>query len=84
MEHARHLGHYEKIKSTNYGYRRRRRGINKAIEELFNRIIAENFPKLKRVIQVQEAYKASNLHDQKWNTPRHIIKHSTQRTMKEY
>jgi hypothetical protein len=47
----------------------------KGIDKLFNRIIAENFPNLKkeRVIQVQEAYRTPNHQDQKRNTPRHII-----------
>jgi hypothetical protein len=46
----------------------------KGIDNLFNRIIAEKFPNLKkkRVTQVQEAYRTPNLQDQKRNTPRHI------------
>jgi hypothetical protein len=50
----------------------------KGIDNLSNRIIAENFPKnfplRKRVTQVQEAYRTPNHQDQKRNTPRHIIK----------
>jgi hypothetical protein len=43
----------------------------KGIANLFNRIIFENFLKLKkqRVTQVQEAYRTPNLQDQKNNTP---------------
>jgi hypothetical protein len=45
------------------------------LDNLFNRIIAENFPNLekKRVTQVQEAYRTQNHQDSKRNTPRHII-----------
>jgi hypothetical protein len=47
----------------------------KGIDNLFNRIIAENFPNLEkeRVTQVQEAYRIPNHQDQKKNTSRHII-----------
>jgi hypothetical protein len=47
----------------------------KGIDNLFNRIIAENFPNLKkeRVTQVQEAYRTPKRQNQKRNTPRHII-----------
>jgi uncharacterized coiled-coil protein SlyX len=47
----------------------------KGIDNLFNRIIAENFPNIRkeRVTQVQEAYRTPNHQDQKRNTPRHII-----------
>jgi hypothetical protein len=47
----------------------------KGMDNLFKRIIAENFPKLKkeRVIQVQEAYRISNCQDKNRNTLRHII-----------
>jgi hypothetical protein len=47
----------------------------KGIDNLFNRIIGENFPDLQkeRVTQVQEAYRIPNPQDQKRNTPRHII-----------
>jgi hypothetical protein len=43
----------------------------KYTDNLFNRIIAENFLNLnkERVIQVQEAYRTSNHQDQKRNTP---------------
>jgi hypothetical protein len=39
----------------------------KGIDNLFNRIIAENFPNFKkeRVIQVQETYRTPNCQDQK-------------------
>jgi hypothetical protein len=47
----------------------------KGFDNLFNRIIAENFPNLEkeRVTQVQEAYRRPNCQDQKRNTPRYII-----------
>jgi hypothetical protein len=47
----------------------------KFIDNLFNNIIAENFPKLKkgRDIQVQEAFRTLNCPDQKRNTPSHAI-----------
>jgi hypothetical protein len=47
----------------------------KGTDNLFNRIIAENFPNLKkeRLTQVQEAYRTPNHQDQKRNTSRHII-----------
>jgi hypothetical protein len=45
------------------------------IDNLFNKIIAENFSNLEkeRVIQAKEAYRTPNHQDQKRNTPRHII-----------
>jgi hypothetical protein len=45
----------------------------KGIDNLFDRKIAEKFPNLKRVIQVQEVYRTSNHQNPKRNTPRHII-----------
>jgi hypothetical protein len=47
----------------------------KGIDNLFNKLIAENFPNLEkeRDIQVQEAYRTPNHQDQKRNTPKHII-----------
>jgi hypothetical protein len=47
----------------------------KGIDNLFNKIIAENFPTIKKEknIQVQEAYTAPNFQDQKRNTHRHLI-----------
>jgi hypothetical protein len=47
----------------------------KGIDNLFNKIIAENFPNLvkERVNQVQEAYRTPNTQEQKGNTPRYII-----------
>jgi hypothetical protein len=47
----------------------------KGIDNLFNRIIAENFPNLEkeRVTQMQEVYRTPNHQDQKRNTPRNII-----------
>jgi hypothetical protein len=47
----------------------------KGIDNLFNRIIAENFLSLEKgtVTQVQEAYRTLNCQDQKRNTPRHTI-----------
>jgi hypothetical protein len=47
----------------------------KGTENLVNRIIAENFPNLKkeRVTQAQEAYRTPSHQDQKRNTLRHII-----------
>jgi hypothetical protein len=47
----------------------------KDIDNLVNRLIAENFPNLKkeRVTNVQEAYRTPNHQDQKRNTPTYII-----------
>jgi hypothetical protein len=47
----------------------------KGIDNLLNKIIAENFPNLEKEknIQVQGAYRTQNHMDQKRNTPRHII-----------
>jgi uncharacterized coiled-coil protein SlyX len=44
---------------------------SKGIDNIFNRIIAEKFPNLrkKRVTQVQEAYRTPNKKDQKRNIP---------------
>jgi hypothetical protein len=47
----------------------------KGIDNIYNRIIVENFPNLKkeRVILVHEAYRTSNCQNEKRNTPRDII-----------
>jgi hypothetical protein len=47
----------------------------KGIEDTFNKIIAENFPNLKKemLIQVQKAFRTPNRHDQNRITPQHII-----------
>jgi hypothetical protein len=47
----------------------------KGIDNIFDRIITENFPNLEeeRITQVQEAYKTPNHQDQARNNPRHII-----------
>jgi hypothetical protein len=54
----------------------------KGIDNLFNRIIAKNFPNLEkeRVTQVQEAYKTPNHQDQKRNTPQTHHNQNTQHT----
>ena len=47
----------------------------KGPENIFNKIIEENFPNLKNdiPIKVQEAYRTPNRLDQKKKSPRHII-----------
>jgi hypothetical protein len=67
MEHARPLGHHQKTKSMNHGYRSRRRDKTKSIDNLFSNIIDENFLNLDT--QVQEPYKTPNFQDQKRNMP---------------
>jgi hypothetical protein len=61
----------------NHGYRKRRRDTTKGTNNLFNRIIAKNFPNLKkkRVIQIQdqEAYRTPNCQNQKKKKTQHII-----------
>jgi hypothetical protein len=54
----------------------------KGVNNLFNRIIAENFPNLKkeRVVQVQKAYRTPSCQDQTWNTPQTHHKQNTQYT----
>jgi hypothetical protein len=47
--------------------------VCKGIDNLSNRIIAENFPNLKKESKVQEAYRTPNHQDQKRNTHRYII-----------
>jgi hypothetical protein len=47
----------------------------KGIKNVFNNIIAENFPNLekRRNIHIQEAYRTQNYQDQKRNFPMYII-----------
>jgi hypothetical protein len=47
----------------------------KGIDNLYNKIIAENFPNLEneRVTPVQETYRSPNHQDQKKENSRHII-----------
>ena len=49
---------------------------SKGLENIFNKIIEENFPNLKKemAINVQEAYRTSNRLDQKRKFSCHIIK----------
>jgi hypothetical protein len=49
-------------KIHSYGYRRKEEIQTKGIDNLLNKIIAENFPSLEkwRDIQVQEAYRIAN------------------------
>jgi hypothetical protein len=59
----------------------------KGMHNIFNKIITENFPNLKKtmLIQVQEASRIPNGLDQNRTTPRHIIiKTTAQRIEKEY
>jgi hypothetical protein len=57
----------------------------KGICNIFNKIITENFPNLKKVlfIQVQEAYRTPNRLDQIRTSPWHIFIKTT-KTEKEY
>jgi hypothetical protein len=47
----------------------------KGIENLLNRLIAEIFPNHGKDtdIQIKEAYKTSNRHDQKRSSPPHVV-----------
>jgi hypothetical protein len=63
----------------NHGQCRRRRGPSKGICNIFNKIITENFPNLEKglPIQVQEASRTPNRHDQTRTSPSHIISKPT-------
>lgn len=81
-KHSGNLEHYEKTKSKdnrNIG----RRNQAKGIESIFNQIIVENFPNLKREvpIKVQETYKIPDRLDQKIPSPhnKQKTKHTEQR-----
>jgi chromosome segregation ATPase len=56
----------------------------KGIHNMFNKIITENFPNLKKAMptQVQEGSRTSNRLDQNRNTPQHIIIKTTSRENK--
>jgi hypothetical protein len=58
----------------------------KGIHNIFNKIIAEIFPNLKKVlsIQVQEASRTPSRHDQNRNSPWHIIIKTISTENKEY
>ena len=47
----------------------------KGMNNLFNKIISENFPNLKNEMenQIQEAYRRTNVQNYNRSTPRHII-----------
>ena len=51
----------------------------KGLANIFNKIIEENFPKLKKEMpmNIQEAYRISNRLDQKRNSSQHIIIRTT-------
>jgi hypothetical protein len=59
---------HQKTKPENHGQ-------TKGINNIFNKIITENFPNLEKAmpIQVQEATKTPNRHDQNGYIPQHII-----------
>jgi hypothetical protein len=48
MEPMRTLGHYLQTKPKIQGHRRKRKGTTKGIENIFNKIIIENFPNIKK------------------------------------
>jgi hypothetical protein len=70
------------------GKKNNRSRQTKGIENQFHEIIAEKFPYLKREmdIQVQEAFRMLNRHDQKKNLPMsyygQTVKSTEQRTLK--
>jgi hypothetical protein len=54
--------------------RGRRRNLGKGAENIFNKIIEENFPSLKKMsVKVQKAYRMSNIFDEKRMYHPHII-----------
>jgi hypothetical protein len=60
---SRKSGNYEKSISNNNRNRRRRYPGPKGIENIFNKIIEENFPNLKKV---QEAHRTPNSVESKY------------------
>ena len=61
------MGHYEKAKSKNNRYKEGKEVQLKSTENIFNKIIKENFPNLKKdmPIKIQEAYRTPNRLDKK-------------------
>jgi hypothetical protein len=53
---------------------------------IFNKIIEENFPNLKKEMpmDIKEAYRTPNRLDEKRNSSQNIIKHQMHKTKKEY
>jgi hypothetical protein len=70
----------------NHGYRRGEETQTKSIDNLFNKIIAENFPNLEKVsnTQVQEVYRIPTIRTKKGNTHRHTIVKTFNIQNKEY
>ena len=60
------MGHHEKANAKNNRYRRRK-SSTQSTENIFNKIIEENFPNLKKDMptKIQEAYRTPNRLDQK-------------------
>jgi hypothetical protein len=73
MEHVRKLGHHEKTQPINHDLEGQKMQTED-IDNLVNRIIAENLPNLEknRLLQVQETYRMPKHQNQKRNTPKHI------------
>ena len=69
------LGHNEKTKHNIKDIEESKDFQLKGPVNIFNKIIDENFPKLKKEmpITIQEAYRAPNRLDQKINSSHHII-----------
>jgi hypothetical protein len=74
-KHSRKSGHNENIKPKNNRYRRKQRLPTQRVSNIFNKIIEENFPNLKKemLINIQEVYRTPNTLDQKRNSSHHII-----------
>lgn len=75
MEQPGTVGHYKRSNFHIIGIEEGEESKENGIDKIFNRIIDENFPKLKKdkSIQIQEAHRTPNGQDQKRNSPRHII-----------
>jgi hypothetical protein len=66
--------------------KKEKRDISKRIHNIFNKIITENFPDLKKVlpIQVQEISRTPNRLDLNRTSPQFIIIKTTKQQEKEY
>jgi hypothetical protein len=75
MEHAKYLAYHEKTKPTNHGVKEGEEIQTKGIDNLINRLIAENFltlrkrepPRCKHLVEHQ------TVRTKKETPPRHII-----------
>jgi hypothetical protein len=79
LKHPGNPGHNEKMKPKENRYKRAKDSHLKGLVNIFNKIVEENFPNLKKemTINIKEAHRTPNRLDQKRNSSCHINSQNT-------